>query len=91
MSMNANQPLAEQPIGRNPDLNDSVQLNIRLFMNAEELRHNKKPKLNITSDKDLSQDDESASWLNVFKDERINNHHLTWAEKQAARVGGDRS
>ena len=86
MSMNANQLLPEQPIGWNPDFNDGVRLKIRPLMNVEVLRHNKKPKLNITSDRDLSQDDESAPWLNVFKDERINNHHLTRAEKQAARV-----
>lgn len=63
MCMNANQPLAEKPIGRN----------------------------NITSDKDRGQDEESAPWLNVIKDERINNHHLTRADKQAARVTGGRS
>ena len=91
MCMNANQPLAEKPIGRNSDLNDGVRLNIRPFMNAEVLRHNKKPKLNITSDKDRGQDEESAPWLNVIKDERINNHHLTRADKQAARVTGGRS
>ncbi|MCK7579539.1 MAG: YjbD family protein [Chromatiales bacterium] len=44
-------PLAEQPIGWNPDLNDGVRLNIRPFMTAEVLRHNKKPKLNIDVEK----------------------------------------
>ncbi|QEI04949.1 SAM-dependent DNA methyltransferase [Pigmentiphaga aceris] len=78
-------PLVEQPIGWNPDLNDGVRLNIRPFMTAEVLRHNKKPKLNITWDKDRGKDVESAPWFKVFGGERINDHHLTRAEKTAAR------
>jgi hypothetical protein len=77
--------LAQQPIGWNPDLNDGVRLNIRPFMMAEVLRHNKKPKLNITWDKDRGKDVESAPWFKEFRGERINNHHLTLAEKHAAR------
>ncbi|QDZ26591.1 Eco57I restriction-modification methylase domain-containing protein [Noviherbaspirillum sp. UKPF54] len=83
--------LAEQPTGWNPDLNDGVRLNIRPFMTAEVLRHNKKPKLNITWDKDRGKDVESAPWFKAFKGERINDHHLTLAEKQAARAKADRS
>jgi len=78
-------PLAEQPIGWNPDLNDGVRLNIRPLMTAEVLRHNKKPKVNITWDKDRGKDVESAPWFKVFKGERINDHHLTLAEKKAAK------
>lgn len=78
-------PLCEQPIGWGPDINDGVRLNIRPFMTAEVLRHNKKPKLNISWDKDRGKDVESAPWFKVFKGERINNHHLTVAEKLAAR------
>ncbi len=78
-------PLAEQPIGWTPDLNDGVRLNIRPFMTAEVLRHNKKPKLNITWDKDRGKDVESAPWFKVFEGERINDHHLTLAEKLAAK------
>ncbi len=78
-------PLAEQPIGWNPDLNDGVRLNIRPFMTAEVLRHNKKPKLNITWDKDRGKDVESAPWFKVFGGDRINDHHLTVAEKMSAR------
>lgn len=78
-------PLAEQPIGWNPDLNDGVRLNIRPFMTADVLRHNKKPKLNITWDKDRGKDVESAPWFKVFGGDRINDHHLTLAEKIAAR------
>lgn len=81
-------PLAEQPVGCNPDLNDGARLNIRPFMTAEVLRHNKKPKLNITWDKDRGKDVESAPWFKVFKGERINDHHLTRAEKLVARDPG---
>lgn len=77
--------LSEQPIGWNPDLNDGVRLNIRPFMTAEVLRHNRKPKLNITWDKDRGKDVESAPWFKVFGGDRINDHHLTVAEKRAAR------
>ncbi|KVF14386.1 restriction endonuclease subunit M [Burkholderia multivorans] len=79
--------LSEQPIGWNPDLNDGVRLNIRPFVTAEVLRHNKKPKLNVSWDKDRGKDVESAPWFQVFKGERINDHHLTVAEKRAARGG----
>lgn len=79
-------PLAEQPIGWNPDLNDGVRLNIRPFMTAEVLRHNKKPKLNISWDKDRGKDVESAPWFKVFKGDRINDHHLPVAQKRAARA-----
>ena len=78
-------PLAEQPIGWNPDLNDGVRLNIRPFMTAEVLRHNKKPKLNISWDKDRGKDVESAPWFHKFQGDRINDHHLKLAEKNAAR------
>jgi hypothetical protein len=77
--------LAEQPIGWNPDLNDGVRLNIRPFMQAEVLRHNKPPKLNIKWDKDRGKDVESAPWFKVFGGDRINDHHLTLAEKKAAQ------
>lgn len=77
--------LSEQPIGWNPDLNDGVRLNIRPFMTAKVLRHNQKPKLNITWDKDRGKDVESAPWFKVFKGDRINDYHLTVAEKRAAR------
>ena len=78
-------PLAEQPLGWNPDLNDGVRMNIRPFMTAEVLRHNKKPKLNITWDKDRGKDVASAPWFKVFKGDRINDYHLTLAEKMVAR------
>ncbi len=78
-------PLADQPIGWNPDLNDGVRLNIRPFMTAEVLRHNKKPKLNISWDKDRGKDVASAPWFQEFHGERINDYHLTVAEKRAAK------
>jgi hypothetical protein len=77
--------LSEQPIGWNPDLNDGVRLNIRPFMTAEVLRHNKPPKLNIKWDKDRGKDVASAPWFPVFNGDRINDHHLTLAEKVSAQ------
>lgn len=79
-------PLAEQPIGWNPDLNDGVRLNIRPWMTAGVLRHNKPPKLNIKWDKDRGKDVESAPWFHKFNGDRINDHHLTLAQKRAARA-----
>ena len=81
-------PLADQPTGWTPDLNDGVRLNIRPFMTAEVLRHSKKPKLNISWDKDRGKDVASAPWFKVFEGERINDHHLTLADKRAARSKG---
>ena len=78
-------PLAEQPIGWNPDLNDGVRLNIRPFMTAEVLRHNKKPKLNVSWDKDRGKDVESAPWFHKFKGDRMNDYHLTLHEKMSSR------
>lgn len=84
--------LAQQPIGWNPDLNDGVRMNIRPFMTAEVLRHNKKPKLNITWDKDRGKDVISAPWYNLGlqydgkEGDRINDHHLTLAQKRSARA-----
>lgn len=43
------------------------------------------PKLNIKWEKDRGKDVASAPWFAVFKGERINDHHLTLAEKVAAR------
>jgi hypothetical protein len=79
-------PLAEQAVGWNLDLTDGVRMNIRPFITVEILRHNKKPKLNITWDKDRGKDVESAPWFQVFISDRIYGHHLTLAEKREARA-----
>jgi len=84
-------PLEQQPIGWNPDLNDGVRLNIRPFITAEVLRHNKKPKLNIEWKKDRGNDVPSAPWYTLGLEygekegARINDHHLTLAEKKIAK------
>tara|TARA_R110001592_G_scaffold13740_2_gene62800 strand:- start:17708 stop:21214 length:3507 start_codon:yes stop_codon:yes gene_type:complete len=88
-------PLAEQPIGWTPDLNDGVRLNIRPFIYARDV--GKKDagilrwKPNIKWTKDRGKDVESAPWYGLGLEygegegARINDHHLTLAEKQAAR------
>lgn len=74
-------PLVQQPIGWEPDLNDGVRLNIRPFVTTGVLRKN--PTVNWK--KDRGKDPESAPWFSVFHGERINEHHLTVAEKRNAR------
>jgi hypothetical protein len=79
-------PIEGQPIGWDPDLNDGVRLNIRPFVTAGALRKN--PKLNWN--KDRGKDPESAPWGRAFRGNRINDHHLTLAEKRAAREAASR-
>ena len=86
---------AEQPIGWNPDLNDGVRLNIRPFIYARDVGKKGAGILrwapNIKWTKDRGKDVESAPWytLGLQYDEgvgaRINDHHLSLAEKRAAR------
>lgn len=82
-------PLAQQPIGWNPDLNDGVRLNIRPFLSAPDVAKKGagvlRDKPNIKWDKDRGKDVESAPWYHKFAGDRINDHHLTLDEKRAAR------
>lgn len=87
--------LAEQPIGWTPNLNDGVRLNIRPFLSARDVGKKGAGILrwlpNIKWAKDRGKDVESAPWytLGLQYDEgegaRINDHHLSLAEKQKAR------
>ncbi len=89
-------PLEEQPIGWNPDLNDGVRLNIRPFMTVEDVGKKGagvlRAKPNIHWKKDRGKDVSSAPWYHLGPDygenegARINDHHLTLAEKQAAQA-----
>ncbi len=88
-------PLAEQAIGWTPDLNDGVRLNIRPFLKARDV--GKKDagilrwKPNIHWKKDRGKDVESAPWYTLGLEydgkegDRINEHHLSLAEKRKAR------
>lgn len=88
-------PVEEQPIGWNPDLNDGVRLNIRPFLSVPDVGKKgagvlrDRPK--IKWDKDRGSDVPSAPWYELGLQyggkvgDRINDHHLTLAEKQAAR------
>jgi len=82
--------LAQQPIGWEPDLNDGVRMNIRPFVEAGVLRI-PRAKLGIKWESDRGKDVASAPWfkLGPTYDEpegtRINDHHLSLAQKQAAR------
>jgi hypothetical protein len=87
--------LAEQPLGWNPDLNDGVRLNIRPFMQAKDVGKKEagvlRFKPNIHWKKDRGTDVASAPWFDLGLEyggkqgDRINDHHLTLAEKKAAR------
>ncbi len=88
-------PGHEQPIGWNPDLNDGVRLNIRPFMLAKDMGKKGagilRAKPNIHWQKDRGTDIESAPWYDLGlqygekEGARINEHHLTLAEKHTAR------
>lgn len=88
-------PLEEQPIGWNPDLNDGVRLNIRPFMLSKDVGKKGagvlRGKPNIHWKKDRGTDVASAPWFDLGpvygekEGSRINDHHLTLAEKKAAR------
>jgi hypothetical protein len=87
--------LAEQPIGWNPDLNDGVRLNIRPFMQAKDVGKKDagilRSKPNIHWKKDRGADVLSAPWFDLGLEyggkqgDRINDHHLTLADKIEAR------
>lgn len=82
-------PLEQQPIGWDPDLNDGVRFNIRPFLTVPDVGKKGvgclRDKPNINWNKDRGKDVESAPWYHLFKGNRINDHHLTLAEKRAAR------
>jgi len=82
-------PLEEQPIGWDPDLNDGVRLNIRPFMTVGDVSKRDagvlRDKPNVKWTKDRGKDVSSAPWFDTFEGDRINDHHLSLAEKKAAR------
>jgi hypothetical protein len=86
-------PLEKQPIGWDPDLNDGVRLNIRPFLTVPDVSKKGagvlRDKPNINWNKDRGKDVESAPWYHVFDGDRINDHHLTLAEKRAAREAAE--
>jgi hypothetical protein len=86
-------PLEKQPIGWDPDLNDGVRLNIRPFLTVPDVGKRGagvlRDKPNINWNKDRGKDVESAPWYHVFDGDRINDHHLTLAEKRAAREAAE--
>ncbi|MBV5347556.1 SAM-dependent DNA methyltransferase, partial [bacterium] len=90
-------PLDQQPIGWHPDLNDGVRLNIRPFLSVPDVGKRGagvlRDKPNIKWDKDRGKDVPSAPWYDLGPQyggkagDRINDHHLSLAEKRAARGG----
>ncbi|MDX1656010.1 MAG: SAM-dependent DNA methyltransferase, partial [Candidatus Competibacteraceae bacterium] len=88
-------PLEQQPIGWEPDLNDGVRLNIRPFMQVQDVKKRGagvlRDKPNIHWKKDRGIDVASAPWYHLGPEygekegARINDHHLTLNHKQRAR------
>lgn len=80
-------PFSEQPFGWHPDLDDGVRINIRPFMTAEVLRE--QPRVNWARDRGT--DVPYAPWFHLGslyggkEGDRINDHHLTLAEKRVAQ------
>lgn len=89
-------PIEEQPIGWSPDLNDGVRLNIRPFLSVPDVGKRgagvlrDKPK-SLHWDKDRGTDIPSAPWYELGVQyggklgDRINDHHLSLADKRKAR------
>jgi len=82
-------PIEKQPIGWDPDLNDGVRLNIRPFISVPDVGKKGagvlRDKPNIKWNKDRGKDVESAPWYHLFNGDRVNDHHLSLADKRAAR------
>lgn len=88
-------PIEKQPIGWDPDLNDGVRLNISPFLTVPDVGRKGagvlRDKPNINWNKDRGKDVKSAPWYYLGlqyggrEGDRINNHHLSLAEKRAAR------
>ena len=83
-------PIEAQPIGWEPDFNDGVRPNIRPFLLAGDVGKKGagilRDKPNIHWKKDRGKDVESAPWFHRFQGDRINDHHLSLAEKRAAKA-----
>lgn len=89
-------PLHEQAIGWNPDLNDGVRMNIRPFLSVPDVAKRAagilRERPNIDWGKDRGADVKSAPWYGLGpayggkNGDRINDHHLTLADKVAARA-----
>ena len=90
-------PIEQQPIGWEPDINDGVRLHIRPFL-ANDLPNGRKGagilrwKPNVNWNKDRGQEpmrpQEQYPWFwrnSIFTGERLNDIHLTNADKRRAR------
>lgn len=86
-------PLSKQPLGWEPDLNDGVRANIRPWITEAKLYRATKagvlrvnPSVKYTKDrgKESNYNAKEFPWFKVSSD-RINDHHLSLAEKRRAR------
>lgn len=79
----------QDPVGWDPDINDGVRINIRPFILVDDVGKRGagvlRDKPNIRWRKDRCKDSADAPWYELFGGDRINDHHLTLAEKRSAR------
>jgi hypothetical protein len=88
-------PIEKQPMGWDPDLNDGVCLNIRPFLSVPDVGKKGagvlRDRPNINWNKDRGKDVKSSPWYHLGpqyggrEGDRINDHHLSLAEKRTAR------
>ncbi len=82
-------PAEEQPLGWDPDLDDGVRLNIRPFMLAGDVGRKGagilRDKPNVHWKKDRGKGTPDDPWHDLFGSDRINDHHVSIAEKTASR------
>jgi len=88
-------PIEKQPMGWDPDLNDGVRLNIRPFLSVPDVGKKGagvlRDRPNINWNKDRGKDVKSSPWYHLGpqyggrEGDRINDHHLSLAEKRSAR------
>jgi len=80
--------VGEQSSGWHPDLDDGVRMNIRPFMSPPDLGGRGAGILryapNVSWSADRGQNPENTPWFREFEGARVNDHHLTLAEKRTA-------
>jgi hypothetical protein len=85
--------IKNQSVGWNPDINDGVRVNIRPFVLVPDVSKKGagvlRDKPNIKWEKDRGKEPSSSPWYHLANGDRINDHHLTIAEKQKSKTKGN--
>jgi hypothetical protein len=82
-------PLEKMPDGWDPDLVHGVRANVRPFMTPPDIGRKgegvPRDRPDVEWGKGRRRDAESAPWYRLDKGDRINDRHMTLAEKRKAR------